>query len=279
MNTKALELQAVEVRRDILEMAFRGQGPSHPAPSLSCADLLTALFFQEMRVDPNNPEWEDRDRFILSKGHAAPALYAVLGEKGYFDKSWFPTLRRCGSRLQGHPDMLKTPGVDMTTGSLGHGLSAAIGMAYGLKLRKNRARVFTVLGDGELQEGVVWEAAMTAGNYRLDNLVAIVDYNHIQSSGFVDNVMRLEPLRGKWESFGFRVIEINGHDMRCIVDALRLAAEMKGMAIVIIAHTTKGKGVSYMENVPSWHTGIPTRAEYEQAIRELDAARNAILES
>ena len=264
-DIQALELRAVEIRRDILELVTRGQGPAHPAPSLSCADILTALYFGVMRVDPAHPHWADRDRFILSKGHAAPALYAALAQKGYFDRSWYPTLRRCGSRLQGHPDMTKTPGVDMTTGSLGHGLSAGVGMAVGL------------LGDGEIQEGIVWEAAMTAGRFKLDNLIAMVDYNHMQSSGFMEDIMPMEPLRTKWESFGFHVLEMNGHNMREILDTLDRARVIKGAPVMILAHTTKGQGVSYMENDPSWHTGIPTPEQYRQAMSELDAARDRIL--
>ena len=276
-DIQALELKAVQIRRDILELVTRGQGPAHPAPSLSCADILTALYFGVLRVDPANPQWADRDRFILSKGHAAPALYAALAEKGYFDRSWFPTLRRCGSRLQGHHDMTKTPGVDMTTGSLGHGLSAGVGMAVGLKLRRQKANVYVLLGDGEIQEGIVWEAAMTAGRFKLDNLIAMVDYNHIQSSGFMEDIMPMEPLRTKWESFGFHVLEMNGHNMREILDTLERAKVIKGAPVMIIAHTTKGQGVSYMENDPSWHTGIPTPEQYRQAMAELDAVQERIL--
>ena len=275
-DIRALELKAVDVRQDIIELCVQGQGPAHPAPSLSCADILTALYYGVMHVTPEAPQDPCRDRFILSKGHAAPALYAVLAEKGYFDKSWFPTLRRCGSRLQGHPDMKKTPGVDMTTGSLGHGLSAGVGMALGMRLRGQRSSVYVLMGDGEIQEGIVWEAALSAGAFHLDNLIAIVDYNHIQSSGFMETIIPMEPLRAKWEAFGFHVLAMNGHNMREIVDTLERAKEMKGKPALIIAHTTKGKGVSYMENEPSWHTGIPNAEQYAQAISELEARRRAI---
>ena len=274
---RSLELKAIDIRRDIIELCVRGQGPAHPAPSLSCADILTALYFEIMNVNPQNPRDPNRDCFILSKGHAAPALYSVLAEKGFFDKSWFSTLRRCGSKLQGHPDMKKTPGVDMTTGSLGHGLSAGVGMAYGIKLRKQKRFVYVVLGDGEIQEGIVWEAALSAGAFHLDNLIAIVDYNHIQSSGFMEEIIPMEPLRAKWEAFGFSVLEMNGHNMHEIVDTIERAKVIKGKPIMIIAHTTKGKGVSYMENEPSWHTGIPTPEQYAQAMTEFDAAREKIM--
>lgn len=276
-DVRLLELKALDIRRSILELCVRGQGPAHPAPSLSCADILTALYYAIMKVNPQNPQDMDRDRFILSKGHAAPALYAVLAEKGYFSKTWFPTLRRCGSRLQGHPDMRKTPGVDMTTGSLGHGLSAGVGMALGMKLRRQKRFVYVLLGDGEIQEGIVWEAALSAGAFHLDNLIAIVDYNHIQSSGFMEDIIPMEPLRQKWEAFGFQVLEMNGHNMREIVDTLERAKIIKGKPVMIIAHTTKGKGISYMENEPSWHTGIPSPEQYAQAIAEFDAAREKIL--
>lgn len=276
MKIQELELKAVDIRQDIIDLCTFGQGPAHPAPSLSCADIVTALYFKEMRINPQEPKWPKRDRFILSKGHAAPALYGALAERGYFDKSWFPTLRRCGSKLQGHPDMTKTPGVDMTTGSLGHGLSAGVGMAMGLKLRNWDSHVYVLLGDGESQEGMVWEAAMTAGNFHLDNLTAIIDYNHIQSSGFLEGIMSLEPLRDKWEAFGFHVLEMNGHNMREIVDTLERARVIKGKPVLIIAHTTKGKGVSYMENQPSWHTGIPTEEQYQQAQKEFAYAREQI---
>lgn len=268
----ALRRTAVQLRLDIMELVYRGQGPAHPAPSLSCADILTALYFDCMHLRPQEPRWADRDRFILSKGHAAPALYAALARRGYFSPELYPTLRRRGSMLQGHPDMNKTPGVDMTSGSLGNGLAAGVGMAYTLKvLQKRKSNVYVLLGDGETQEGIVWEAALSAAKYRLDNLVAIVDYNHIQSGGFQEDIMPMEPMADKWKAFGFRVLEVNGHDLQALTAAFAHAREMKGMSTLVLAHTTKGKGVSFMENVPAWHSRIPTEAEYIQAVAELTA--------
>jgi transketolase len=269
MDTNNLIAKAREIRKDIIEIAFKAQGPSHPAPALSCADILAALYFKIMKIDPANPRWEERDRFILSKGHACPALYATLAERGYFDKSLLYTVRRLNSKLQGHPDMNKTPGVDMTSGSLGNGLSTGLGIAMALKIKKIQSNVFVVIGDGELQEGENWEAAMAAPKFGIDNLVAIVDYNHLQSCGYTDQTLPLEPLRDKWEAFGWKVFEMNGHNMEDIVNKLEIAVRFQGRPIVLIAHTVKGKGVSFMENSNAWHAKIPTQAQYEQALREL----------
>jgi transketolase len=269
MDTNNLIAKAKEIRKDIIEIAYKAQGPSHPAPALSCADILAALYFKIMKIDPANPRWEERDRFILSKGHACPAFYATLAERGYFDKSLLYTVRRLNSKLQGHPDMNKTPGVDMTSGSLGNGLSAGLGIALALKIKKIHSNVFVVLGDGELQEGENWEAAMAAPRFGVDNLIAIIDYNHLQSCGYTDQTLSLEPLRDKWEAFGWKVFEMNGHNMEDIVNKLEMAVRFQGRPTVLIAHTTKGKGVSFMENQVAWHCGIPTQAQYEQALAEL----------
>jgi transketolase len=267
-----LREKAREIRKDIMEIAYKAQGPSHPAPALSCTDILTALYFRIMKIDPANPQWEERDRFILSKGHACPVLYAALAERGYFDKSLLYSVRRINSLLQGHPVLGKTPGVDMTSGSLGNGLSVGLGMALALKMKQIRSNVFVVLGDGELQEGEVWEAAMAAPQLGIDNVIAIIDYNHLQSGGSTDQILSLEPLGDKWEAFGWKVFEMNGHNMADIVNKLEMAVSFQGRPTALIAHTVKGKGVSFMENQAAWHAKIPTQAEYEQAIRELDQA-------
>jgi transketolase len=270
MNTTTLTEKAREIRKDIIEIAYKAQGPSHPAPALSCTDIVTALYFKIMKIDPANPGWEERDRFILSKGHACPVLYAALAERGYFDKSLLYTVRRINSMLQGHPVMAKTPGVDMTSGSLGNGLSVGLGMAVALKMKQIQSNVFVVLGDGESQEGEIWEAAMAAPQLGTDNLIAIIDYNHLQSGGYTDQILSLEPLVDKWEAFGWKVFEMNGHNMEEIVTKLEMAISFKGRPTVLIAHTVKGKGVSFMENEAAWHAKIPTQTEYEQALAELN---------
>jgi transketolase len=264
--------KAREIRKDIIEIACKAQGPLHPAPALSCADILAALYFKIMKVDPANPRWGERDRFILSKGHAYAAYYAALAERGYFDKSLLHTVRRLNSKLQGHPDMNKTPGVDMTSGSLGNGLSAGLGITMALKLKKIHSNVFVLMGDGELQEGENWEAAMAAPRFGVDNLIAIIDYNHLQSCGYTDQILPLEPLSDKWEAFGWKVLEMNGHNMEDIVDKLEMAVRFQGRPTVLIAHTVKGKGVSFMENQVAWHCGIPTPEQYEQALLEIEQA-------
>ncbi len=278
MNPSILELKkkAVDVRIDIMEMVSKGKSSAHPAPALSCADILTALYFGIMNVRPEEPHWPDRDRFILSKGHACPVIYSVLEQKGFYPREEIYSLRGIDSILQGHPDMKKTPGIDMTSGSLGNGLSAGVGMALGLKLQQKKSNVFVVIGDGESQEGMVWEAAMTAAKYKLDNLIAFLDYNHIQSSGYMEPIMPIEPVTSKWESFGFRVFQVNGHSMEDLISVIEMAKQVKNMPVMIVAHTTKGQGVSYMENNPAWHSKLPTQAEYEQAIAELKAKKEAL---
>lgn len=263
-----LNEKSKELRKNILTMIYEAQS-GHPGGSLSAADIVTALYYDELNIDPNNPKMPDRDRVVLSKGHSCPVLYAVLAMKGYYDMDVLHTLRKIGSILQGHPDMRKVPGIDMTTGSLGQGLSAGAGMALGLKKDKLSSRVYVILGDGELQEGQIWEAAMLAAKYQLDNLVAIVDYNNLQIDGRCDEVMPIEPLDKKWESFGWRVIKIDGHDMSQILDAFEKARTIECQPVCIIAKTVKGKGVCFMENQCDWHGTAPNECQYADGIKEL----------
>lgn len=268
MSIHELERQAVEVRCRIIEMIAAAQA-GHPGGSLSAADIVTALYFRIMRIDPANPHWPERDRFILSKGHACPVWYAALAERGYFDKAHLKTLRRLNSILQGHADMVKTPGVDMTVGSLGQGMSAGIGMALSGKLRKQDYHVWVLVGDGEVQEGAIWEAAMSGAKWKLDNLTVILDKNGLQNDTFIDEVMPIEPLADKWRAFGWNVLEIDGHNMREIVETLERVLSIKGRPTVVIARTVKGKGVSFMENVPEWHGKAPTFEQAQAALAEL----------
>ena len=272
-TVKKLELQkiACKVRMGVIEGTFHAKS-GHPGGSLSIADILTYLYFDEMKVDANNPAWEDRDRFVLSKGHTAPALYAVLAEKGFFEKDLIKTLRKPDSILQGHPSMRYTPGVDMSTGSLGQGISAAVGMALGAKLQKKDFRVYTALGDGEIEEGQVWEAAMFAGNNKLDNLVAVVDFNKLQIDGSLDEVNSPCPIDEKFLAFGWNVIVIDGHNFDEIESAFKAARECKGKPTCIVANTIKGKGVSFMENECDWHGSAPKLDQYNQAMEELNKA-------
>jgi transketolase len=268
LSIKELEQVAIQVRLNIIEMITEAQA-GHPGGSLSSADIVTALYFRLMRIDPTNPDWEDRDRFILSKGHACPVWYAALAERGYYDKAHLKTLRKLNSILQGHADMKKTPGVDMTVGSLGQGISAGIGMALAGKFRKKDFHVWVVVGDGECQEGSVWEAAMSGAKWKLDNMTVIVDKNRLQNDTFVNDVMPVDPLPEKWRAFGWNVIEIDGHNMAEVVEALETAKATKGIATAIIAHTVKGRGVSFMENVPKWHGSAPSHEQAEQAVEEI----------
>ncbi|MGL5641966.1 MAG: transketolase [Paraclostridium sp.] len=261
------------IRKDIVTM-IHGSKSGHPGGSLSAVEILTALYFDEMNVDPRNTKKEDRDRFVLSKGHAAPVLYSTLAQKGYFDKSELNSLRKIGAMLQGHPDMKGTPGVEMSTGSLGQGFSIASGMAMASKLDNAPWRVYTLLGDGEVQEGIVWEAAMSAAHYKLDNLVAFLDYNGLQIDGEVEKVMNIGPIGAKFKSFGWNVIEIDGHDFDQIFAALDMAKETVGKPTIIIAKTVKGKGVSFMENNASWHGTAPSDSDLEKALAELGGADN-----
>ncbi|WP_324283567.1 transketolase [Fusobacterium polymorphum] len=263
-----LKEKAKEIRKSIVSMITEAKS-GHPGGSLSATDILTALYFSEMNVDPTNPKMEGRDRFVLSKGHAAPAIYATLAEKGYFSKDELMTLRKFGSRLQGHPDMKKLPGIEISTGSLGQGLSVANGMALNAKIFDENYRTYVVLGDGEIQEGQIWEAAMTAAHYKLDNLCAFLDSNNLQIDGNVSEIMGVEPLDKKWEAFGWNVIKIDGHDFEQILSALDKARKCKGKPTMIIAKTIKGKGVSFMENVCGFHGVAPTLEELERALAEL----------
>ena len=259
---------ANDIRIEIIEQVYNANS-GHPGGSLSCADILAVLYFNQMNIDSENPNAKGRDRFVLSKGHCAPALYATLARKGYFDKELLKGFRKVESNLQGHPDMKKVPGVDMSTGSLGQGLSAAVGMAIGSKMEHEGYRVYCLLGDGELEEGQVWEAAMSASKNKLDNLCAIVDYNTLQIDGNVEEVAGLIDMKEKFESFGFNVIEVNGHDIEALIHAFNSAKHQKDMPSVIIARTIKGKGVSFMEGKAEWHGKAPNQEQYEEAINEL----------
>ncbi|CEH32698.1 transketolase [Romboutsia lituseburensis] len=261
------------IRKDIVSM-IHGSKSGHPGGSLSAVEILTALYFDEMNIDPNNCKMEDRDRFVLSKGHAAPVLYATLAQKGYFDKEELKGLRKINRMLQGHPDMKGTPGVEMSTGSLGQGFSVACGMAMASKLDNAPWRVYTLLGDGEVQEGIVWEAAMSAAHYKLDNMVAFLDYNGLQIDGDVEKVMNIGPIVDKFKAFGWNVIEIDGHDFDQIFAALDMAKETVGKPTMIVAKTIKGKGVSFMENEAGWHGTAPSDSDLEKALAELGGADN-----
>lgn len=268
---KQLKIRACKARMGIIEGVFNAKS-GHPGGSLSCVDILTYLYFDHMNIDPQDPKNEDRDRFVLSKGHAAPALYSVLALRGFFPVEELKTLRKSDSMLQGHPSVKYTPGVDMCTGSLGQGISAACGMALGAKLAGKDFRVFTVLGDGEIQEGQVWEAAMYASAKGLDNLVAVVDNNGLQIDGKIAEVNSPYPIAEKFKSFGWNVLEISAHSFDEIDAAFNAAAEFKGKPSVIVASSVKGKGVSFMEDQVGWHGTAPNAEQYEQAMSELNAA-------
>ena len=267
---KELKLTAVRVRKGVLTSTHAAKC-GHPGGSLSAAELFTWLFFKELNIDPQNPKWADRDRFVLSKGHTAPGLYAALAQRGFFPVEELLTLRQIGSRLQGHPNMNEVPGVDMSTGSLGQGVSAAAGMALGAKKTGKSLRVYTLLGDGELEEGEVWEAMMFAHHYGLDNLCVIVDNNGLQIDGKIDEVMSPYPIADKLAAFGLHVVEIDGHDFCQMERAFAEARSTKGVPTAIVMKTTKGKDVSYMENQADWHGKAPNDAEYEQGMAELEA--------
>ena len=276
MNKTKLQITANEVRKGIITGVHAAKA-GHPGGSLSAADIFTYLYFEEMNIDPKDPKKADRDRFVLSKGHTAPGLYATLAQRGYFPVEDLKTLRHLGSYLQGHPDMKHIPGVDMSSGSLGQGISAAVGMALSAKLSNDSYRVYTLLGDGEIQEGQVWEAAMFAGFRKLDNLVVIVDNNGLQIDGSVEEVCSPYPIADKFKAFNFNVIEIeDGNDMEQIAEAFKKAKETKGMPSAIIAHTVKGKGISFMENQVGWHGKAPNDEEYSIAMKELEKAGEAL---
>ena len=270
VENKNLQMTACRIRMGIIN-ATHGAKAGHPGGSLSATEMFTYLYFKEMNVDPKNPKWEGRDRFVLSKGHTAPGLYSALAHRGFFPVEDLPTLRHIDSYLQGHPNMNTVPGVDMSTGSLGQGISVAVGMAVGLKHQGSSARVYTLLGDGEIQEGQVWEACMSAAHYKLDNFVAIVDNNGLQIDGNVADVMSPYPIVEKLEAFGFNTIAIDGHNFEEIEAAFANARETKGKPTAIVMKTTKGKNVSFMENNAGWHGKAPNDAEREQALAELNA--------
>jgi transketolase len=270
---KDLERIAKNLRIDVINMLKESKS-GHPGGSLSAAEILTVLFFKEMNINPDDPRWPERDRFVLSKGHAAPILYAALAEKGYFPKEELLKLRKTGAMLQGHPDMKGTPGVDMTTGSLGQGLAAANGMALAGKIDKKNYRVYALIGDGEAQEGLIWEAAMLASHYKLDNLTVFMDHNGLQIDGPNDEVMNIEPIDEKFKAFGWHVIYIDGHSFEEIVKAIDEAKNTKGKPTIIIARTVKGKGVSFMENQAGWHGKAPSGEEATKALEELGGVVN-----
>lgn len=267
-NVEELQSIAKRVRREIVEMITHAKS-GHPGGSLSAVEILVTLFFDVLRHDPQNPEWPDRDRFILSKGHAAPVLYSVMAECGYVPLDQLNTLRQMGSIYQGHPDVRFMPSLDASTGSLGEGVSVGLGMALAAKLDNSPARAYVVIGDGESQEGQIWESAMFGGDKAVDNIVCITDYNRIQLDGFVKDIMPLDPLADKWRSFNWHTIEVDGHDIRQLQSAFAEAAATKGKPTSIIAHTIKGKGVSFMENNPKFHGTAPTEEEMKKALVEL----------
>ncbi|MFH0876555.1 MAG: transketolase [archaeon] len=267
-DIKKLKKTANKLRQLIIKM-IHAAGSGHPGGSLSSVEIFTALYFDVMKHDPKKPDWDGRDRFVLSKGHVCPALYAAMAVSGYFPEEELLTLRKLGSRLQGHPHMLKLPGLEMSCGSLGQGLSLAAGICIGLKMDKKPNRVFCLMGDGELDEGQIWEAAMTAAHYKLDNLVGIVDVNGLQIDGWTKDVKNLEPLFDKWRSFGWHVLEADGHNVSDVIDKLREAEHIHSKPVAILCHTVKGKGVSFMENNAGWHGKAPNDEELKKAIEEL----------
>lgn len=264
-----LKKKAKEIRVEIIKMIYKAQS-GHPGGSLSIADIMAVLYFDILNIDIKRKDWPQRDRFILSKGHACPAWYACLAMKGFFKKEELGKLRVLGGMLQGHPDMRKVPGLDMTTGSLGQGLSAGLGMALGAKILKLNYKTYVLLGDGEINEGQVWEAAMSANKFHLDNLIAIIDYNNLQLDGYCHEVMPIEPLNDKWVSFGWDVKEVNGHNIHEILTTLEELKNQQGQPTVIIAHTIKGKGISFMENMAEWHGKAPDEKQFNIAIQELE---------
>ena len=266
-DVERLEEQAVQLRRDVVEMIHAAKA-GHPGGSLSAVDMITALYFHVMRIDPQNPRWEDRDRFVLSKGHACPALYAALARRGFFDPKHLTTLRQYHSILQGHPDMNKTPGIDISSGSLGNGLAIGVGMAMSGRLHHQDYMTYVMLGDGEVQEGMVWEAAMAAHHHDLGNLVAIVDCNGVQINGWVNEIMTVEPLADKWRAFGWNVVEVNGHNMKDLLTVLHTAKTMRHPTVILM-RTVKGRGVSFMEDDCKWHGNSPSDEELVQAILEI----------
>lgn len=269
VDVHALEKIAEQVRKGIIEEIYSANS-GHPGGSLSCADILTVIYFNQMNINPEKPDAVGRDRLVLSKGHCSPALYSVLAQKGYFPKEELKTFRKIDSNLQGHPDMNKVPGVDMTSGSLGQGLSVAVGMSIASKMNGEGCRIYCLVGDGEIEEGQIWEAAMAASKNKLDNLCLIIDNNNLQIDGNVEEVAGLNNIEGKFKNFGFNVINVDGHNISNLIDAFTTAKQTKGMPTAIIANTIKGKGVSFMEGKAEWHGKAPSEEQYEQAISEID---------
>ena len=269
MDNIEIENKAKEIRKDIIEQVYRASS-GHPGGSLSIADIMAVLYFDELNIDEKNPKWEERDRLVLSKGHCSPALYGALAERGFFEKEDLKGFRNINSKLQGHPNMNDVPGVDMSSGSLGQGLSVANGMAISGKLDNKNYRVYCILGDGEIEEGQVWEAAMASNKYKLDNLCVIVDNNNLQIDGTIEEVMSSYPIDEKFKSFGFQIINIDGNDIEEIIKAFDVARDVKGKPTCIIAKTVKGKGVSFMENKVEWHGKAPNEEQYKQAMEELE---------
>lgn len=268
MDFEALRKKANDIRIDIIRSVYSA-GSGHPGGSLSAADILTVLYFNEMNIDPKNPRMPGRDKFVLSKGHASPGIYSTLAERGFFPKEDLLTFRKMGSKLQGHPDMNKVPGIEMSTGSLGQGISAAVGMALANKLDKDPGRIYVLMGDGELQEGIVWEAFMAAAHYKLDNLTVIIDWNGLQIDGKNEDVMCVTPIDEKLKGFCWETVTIDGHDLKEISHAFTKAKECKGKPFAILARTSKGKGVSFMENQAGWHGKAPNEEQFRQALEEL----------
>jgi transketolase len=267
-DVKYLKDMAREIRKTIITMIYKAQS-GHPGGSLSISDILAVLYYNELNIRPDQPHWKERDRVILSKGHCCPALYSVLALKGYYLFEETNTLRKMGSILQGHPDMKKVPGIDMTTGSLGQGLSVGIGMALGIRADNFPSRVFVILGDGETNEGQVWEAAACASKYKLDNLIAIVDCNGLQNDGSTSDILPSGDMREKWKSFGWEVIDINGHDIEQILEAFEKARQSSGKPVCVLARTIKGKGISFMENITDWHGKAPDESQYKASMVEI----------
>lgn len=262
-----LKRKAVEIRMDLLTMIYTAR-TGHTGGSLSNTDILTVLYYKIMNIDPNNPNWDERDRYVQSKGHSVESLWAILADKGFFPKEELKTFSQFGSRLIGHPNN-KVPGVEMNTGALGHGLPISVGMALAAKMDGKSYKVYTLMGDGELAEGSVWEGAMAAAQYKLDNLIAIIDRNKLQITGSTEDVMALEPLPDKWRSFGWEVIEVDGHDIEQLVEVFSHTPSVEGKPTMVIANTVKGKGISFAENVGAWHHHVPTKEEYDLAMEEL----------
>lgn len=260
---------ARHIRLDVLEMVYR-RGAGHPGGSYSCAEILAALFFHHLKIDPARPDWPERDRFLLSKGHAAAALYSVMARRGFFPLADLEQWGHLGAHLQGHPDRLKTPGVEMSSGFLGHGLSIGVGLALAQRLGGPRYHIYVLMSDGDMQSGVAWEGAMTAAKFGTTDVTVIMDYNDVQLDGAAHDIMPLEPIADKWRAFGFAVIEINGHNVAQVLDALDTALEIHSKPAVILAHTTKGKGVSFMENTAAWHGAVPNEQQFAQAKAELE---------